>query len=136
MSYDNKLVIVVNKDIDIGIAMNAVAHASLALGAILNKDTLLLQDYKDASHNIWPISEMPYIILKGKSNEIRKTIVAAKEANILQIAFTETMTGGTSVEQIERTSKVNQDDHIFYAGVLFGPWDVVSLMTKKLSLYK
>ena len=95
-----------------------------------------MQEYKDASDNNWLMSGMPYIILRGKSGEIRKAILSAKEANIMQLAFTETMTCGTYQEQLERTSQVTQEEHVYYGAVLFGPWDAVSQITKKLSLYK
>lgn len=98
--FTNKLVAIVNKDIETGIAMNALAHASIAMGAKIGVEALRLENYEDAGHNIWPISAMPYIILRGKSGEIRKTVLEARSQNILDITFLDTMTGGSYVEQM------------------------------------
>lgn len=56
--------------------------------------------------------------------------------NIIFNDFTETMTGGTYQEQIERTSKTKNDDLVYYGIVLFGDWDKVTELTRKFSLWK
>ncbi len=137
MTFENKLVAMVNKDTEIGVAMNAVAHMTIGLGAQLNNDLLRLNDYRDKDGNVYPnISQIPFIILRGKSGEIRKAIKSAKEQNVKYGVFTNTMTGGTYQEQLDNTLATPEEHLIYYGAVLFGPWEVVSQITKKFSLYK
>jgi hypothetical protein len=137
MTFENKLVAVLNKDVDPGVVLNALAHMSIGLGAQVGKPSLQLDDYQDANGNNYPnISQIPFIILRAKSNEIRKTVIAAKESNILHGVFLNTMTGGTYQEQLERTSASQEEALIYYGCVLFGDWATVSQMTRKFSLWK
>lgn len=135
--FENKLVAILNKDLEPGVALNALAHMTIGLGADAGKEILQLDCYKDQNGNNYPnISQIPFIILRGKSNEIRKIVLTALEIGIKHGIFLNTMTGGTYKEQLERTATIQEENLIYYGCVLCGPWNAVSEITKKLSLYK
>jgi hypothetical protein len=135
--FENKLVAVVNKACEPGVAMNALAHMSFGLGQIVEKDKALLCDYVDAdgtTHSA--ISAMPFIVLSANSNKIRAAVQLAHEKKILCVDFIHTMTGGTYQEQLENTKKTREEDLNYYGAVFFGPWDEVTELTKKFSLWR
>ena len=135
--FKNKLVAVLNKRIEPGKVMNALAHMCIGLGAAIGRDDLRLTDYRDADDGSHPyISELPFIILSENSNKIRKLREDALSKNILFNDFTETMTVGTYQEQIEKTAKIKDSELIYYGIVLFGDWDVVTALTRKCSLWR
>lgn len=136
--FQNKLVAVVNKQIETGSLMNALAHMSMGFGAHMGHSTLHLMDYKNAEGFVYPnISKMPFIILKEKnSNKIGSLLTKAKEAGIHYSVFTNTMTEGTWADQEARTLAAKPAEIIYYGLVLFGPHELVSELTRKLSLYK
>lgn len=135
--FQNKLVAVLNRKIEPGKLMNALAHMCIGLGSAIGKDPLRLSDYQDADGNSHPhVSEIPFIILSENSNKIRKLRQEAIEHNIIFNDFTDTMTVGTYQEQIERTKQVKEEDLIYFGIVLFGDWDKVTVLTRKFSLWK
>lgn len=136
--FENKLVAVVNKQIEMGVAMNALAHMCLGFGARMGPEELYLMDYQNAVGAIYPnISKMPFIILKEKnSNKIAALLAKAQEAGIKYTVFTNTMTEGTWEDQKARTLASKPDEIIFYGIVLYGPKEIVTEMTKKLSLWR
>jgi hypothetical protein len=135
--FNNKLVAVLNKSVEPGKVMNALAHMCIGLGAAIGKDELRLTNYQDADGGSHPyISEIPFIILTENSNKIRKLRLEAIKQNIQFNDFTDTMTVGTYQEQIERTKLVADEQLIYYGIVLFGDWDKVTELTRKSSLWK
>lgn len=135
--FENKLVAVMNEKIEPGVIMNALAHMCIGFGSEIGKEPLRLTNYIDADEGSHPsISEMPFMILKANSNKIRALRQAAQQAGIKFVDFTDTMTIGSYVEQLERTKQVKEADLIYYGIVLFGSWDKISELTRKFSLWK
>jgi hypothetical protein len=135
--FPNKLVAVLNKSIDAGKVMNALAHMCIGLGAAIGQKNLRLADYQDASGGSHPfISEIPFIILSENSNKIRKLRENALAEHLLFNDFTDTMTTGTYQEQIERTAQTKEEALVYYGIVLFGDWTKVTELTKKCSLWR
>jgi len=134
--FENKLVAVMNEKMEPGVVMNALAHMCIGFGASIGKEPLRPTDYRDADGDSHPhISEMPFMILKANSNKIRNLRQAAREAGIRFVDFTDTMTVGTYLEQLERMKQTKEADLAYYGIVLFGDWDKVSEMTRKFSLW-
>jgi hypothetical protein len=135
--FQNKMVAVLNKSIEPGKIMNALAHMCIGLGSAIAKPELRLTDYQDADGGIHPyISEIPFIILAENSNKIRKLRLDAIANQIQFNDFTDTMTVGTYQEQIERTRQVKDENLVYYGIVLFGDWEKVTELTRKFSLWK
>lgn len=126
-----------NEKVEIGVAMNALAHMSIGLGSVIGKEPLHLANYVDADGESHPnISEMPFMILKTNNNKLRALRPAAQHAGIQYVDFTDTMTVGTYLEQIERTKHTKEADLIYYGVVLFGEREKVTELTRKFSLWK
>lgn len=136
--FEKKLVAVINEKIETGRAMNALAHMAAGLaGSVPNREELRLQDYTDASGGKHPqISDIPFIILKGSSGQLRTLRKAAIEHKIHYTDFTGTMIEGTYIEQHERTKNTKEEDLEYFGVCLFGEWEKVSPLTKKFSLWK
>ena len=135
--FKNKLVAVLNKSIEPGKIMNALAHMCIGLGSAIGKEELRLTNYRDADAGLHPfISELPFIILSENSNKIRKLRNEAIAHNIIFNDFTDTMTIGTYQEQIEKTAQVKEENLVYYGIVLFGDWNKVTELTRKFSLWR
>lgn len=135
--FTHKLVAVLNEKVEVGQVMNALAHMCIGFGSEIGQSALRLTCYEDADGNKHPhISEMPFMILKANSNKIRQLRLTCQQEGIRWVDFTDTMTCGSYVEQLERTKQTKEDALIYFGIVLFGPWDKVSELTRKFSLWK
>ena len=135
--FTHKLVAVLNKSVDPGKAMNALAHMSIGLGAAVGKEPLRFSDYRDVDGGSHPfISEMPFMILTANSNKIKNLRAECLAHQIQFTDFTETMTSGGYQEQLVRTAATKADDLIYYGIVMFGEWNTVTELTRKFSLWR
>jgi len=133
----NKLVAVLNKNIEPGKVMNALAHMCIGLGAAIGREELYLTNYKDADGGTHPfISDYPFIILSENANKIRKLRFEALANNILFNDFIDTMTIGGYEEQIARTLVTEEENLVYFGVVLFGDWEKVTALTRKCSLWR
>lgn len=135
--FTQKMVAVMNKALEPGVVMNALAHASLGLGARGGSTLLRLDTYVDKEGcEFSGISQMPFIILSANSNKIKNLYQWAKDNDILHVAFLDSMTGGGYKEQLAHCQERQCDNHVFYGIVMIGPEEKVNEATKKFSLWR
>ncbi len=132
-----KLVVVLNRNIDVGKAMNALAHAMLGFGAgAVSKEDVRLNRYVDADGGIHDnVSEMPIVVLKARPNKLKNLRKAAVENRLVFVDFTDTMSIGTYAEEYALTKTKTHEELDYRAIILFGPSDTVTELTRKFSVY-
>lgn len=135
----HKFVAVLNKKVEIGKAVNALAHATLSLVAKATPEQVLqmgVVSFTDKDGNIHEASKNSFVILKADNgNQIRTVRNAARERGLLFVDFANTMQEGTYQEQLERTQQTSEAELDYYAIVLFGEIESVSELTRKFSLW-
>lgn len=134
-----RFVAILNKKIEYGKLMNALGHmtAGLAGGSGKTNEMYFLQ-YKDHDNGIHPnISHFPFIVLAAdNSSQIRTVRNEAITRKIPFTDFTNTMTVGTSQQQLDATVATKEQDLEYYGICLFGETTVIREFTKKFSLFK
>jgi hypothetical protein len=135
-----KFVALVNKKLEPGIALNALGHAALGLGTTLvnsHLSDLQLLDYKDSDGTYHRnISALSLVVLKGTSGNIRALRNEAIACGLAHVDFTTTMTGGSYIDQLARTSQTDEKDLDYSVVVIFGENEELTKLTKKYSLYR
>ena len=134
---NNKFVAVLNKKIETGKVMNALAHMTTGLvGSFENKEELGIINYEDKDGGTHTASKHPFIILKAKnSNQIRTLRYALIENDIPFASFTNAMTIGGYQEQVERSKATPEEELEYYGICLFGEKAKLDELTKKYSLW-
>ncbi len=135
----HRFVAVLNKKIETGKLMNALAHMSAGFTALFtDKEPLRFDSYfdKDGGEHK-SISDNPFIVLAAdNSNKIRTLRNTLIENNITFNDFTSTMTVGTFAEQKQRTKETPEAELEYYGICFFGENDQLRELTKKFSLWK
>jgi hypothetical protein len=135
----HRFVAVLNKKIEQGRAMNALAHMAIGFSSIYpDKQSLRIDSYvdKDGSNHTG-ISDNPFIVLSAdNSNQIRTLRNALLDKEILFNDFTHTMIEGTYKEQKQRTKQTPESELEYYGICFFAENSVSKELTKKFSLWR
>jgi hypothetical protein len=140
---DNKakrIVVVLNEKIEVGQLINAAAHLALGFGASRGPEDradLKLLRYVDSSGSAHPnVSARSLIVLKANLNQLRALRERALGAGLACASFTNTMTEGSYVDQLERTRTAPPEQLVYYGLLLFGTREQLDPLTRRFSLYK
>ena len=128
MFEDNqkKLYIIVNRNMDASLLMNATGH--IADGIMQKAEDGVFQDYSnDASGLQAYLSHYPVVILQAKnSNQLSTAVQKCKNAGLTYNFFTTTMLGQSTEQQVDDTKVASPDALEFFAIAIYGDTEILS----------
>ncbi|MFH1253288.1 MAG: DUF2000 domain-containing protein [Candidatus Uhrbacteria bacterium] len=131
-----KFVAVLNKKIETGKVMNALAHMTVGLvNSYPDKDMGVI-NYADKDSGKHLASKYPYIILRAdNSNQIRTLRKVLIEKGLPFASFTSAMTIGGWEEQVEKSKTTPEAELEYYGLCVLGEKEELDELTKKFSLW-
>ena len=137
---EDKFVIILNKKIETGTALNAASHMAAALVQKANtsrNERMCFLNYQDASDQSHMVSGLSLIVLKApNSNKLRVARNLAIDQKILHTDFVESMTGDTYIQQMERTKTLQESELEYFGLAMFGEKSKIDTITAKFSLWR
>jgi hypothetical protein len=133
----HKFTAVLNKKIEPGKAMNALAHMTAGLvGTYPNVPAMEIINYEDKDNGAHMASKHPFIILSAKNgNKIRTLRQEAIAKGVHFASFTSAMTVGTWEDQVKKSKETPEAELEYYGICLFGERAVLEEMTRSFSLW-
>ena len=133
----HKFTAVLNKKIEPGKAMNALAHMTAGLvGTYSNVDEMAIINYEDKDGCAHMASKHPFIVLSAKnSNKLRTLRQEAVARGVHFASFTDAMTVGTWEDQVKKSAETTDEELEYYGVCLFGERAVLEELTQKFSLW-
>jgi hypothetical protein len=131
-----RFVAVLNKKIEVGKVMNALAHMTVGLVQSYQGKDMGVINYEDKDGGAHLASKFPYIILKAdNSNKIRELRNGLMAKGIPFASFTSAMTVGGWEAQIERSKATPEQELEYYGICMLGEKSDLDELTKKFSLW-
>jgi hypothetical protein len=139
MPYSNaaKCTFVVDGDLPVGLAMNAVAALSLTVGKLT--DGIIGEDVKDADGVLHHgITSIPLPILRGDRAALRDIVLKSAEfPDVLVVDFTDVAQSSRSYDEYtERTSGITTAELPCIAVAVCGSKSAVNKLSGSLPLYR
>ena len=133
----NKIVIVVNRQLEPGRLANAMAHAIAGLVDRLQKtDPICFLNYPSQAGWSANIAQAPVIVLRADNgNQLRRLHNEASASGVASNAFVHTMLGASAAEQQAATAACDPPLLEFWAVALHASAAALAPLTKRFSVY-
>lgn len=136
-----KIVTVLSSELDAGTALNVVGHLGACLGAFADdRDRLMgrptLVDASGVAHR--GVAQHPFIVLKAKPVQVRKTVELARDEPELFLAdYPREMLTTADDDELHAALLTAEEADLEYLGaLLYGPADAVDPLCRRFSLWR
>ena len=128
----NKLVVIINNDLEIGLATNTAAVLVLTVGA--RHPELIGQDLTDGSGQLHQgITTITIPTLGADDEKLTQIVQGIKDSEIELVSFSKIAQSIHSYEEYAEKLKATPGDKIAYSGVaLYGPKKAIDSLTGSL----